>query len=54
MKSAYNSGSAAWPVVGLILSVILVFGGAFTLYYTKGQSITVQDFLRLRKLPVLT
>jgi len=50
MKIAYNSGSATWPVIGLILSIILVVGGAFTLYHTKGQTITVQDISSASKI----
>ncbi|HPU94088.1 MAG TPA: amidase [Candidatus Saccharicenans sp.] len=50
MKSGFNSGSVSWPLMAVILSVILVIGGAFALHYTKGQAITIQDISSASKI----
>lgn len=50
MKSRFNSGSVSWPLMAVILSVILVIGGAFALHYTKGQAITIQDISSASKI----
>jgi len=50
MKSGFHSGSVSWPVIAVILSVILVIGGAFALHYTKGRTITVQDISSASKI----
>ena len=34
-------GSVNWTYLILLLSLILVIGGAFALYLTKGQKITI-------------
>ncbi|MGB9893476.1 MAG: amidase [Candidatus Saccharicenans sp.] len=36
--------------LGLLLSVLLVIGGALTLYYTKGRTITIQDISSASKI----
>lgn len=50
MKSRFHSGSASWPAIAFILSILLIIGGAFALHYTKGKSITVQDISSASKL----
>jgi len=50
MKSSFHSGSVSWPVIAVILSVILVIGGAFALHYTKGKAITIQDISSASKI----
>jgi Asp-tRNA(Asn)/Glu-tRNA(Gln) amidotransferase A subunit family amidase len=43
-------GSVNWTYLILLLSLILVIGGAFALYLTKGQKITVQDVASAEKI----
>ncbi|MDD8020059.1 MAG: amidase [Acidobacteriota bacterium] len=50
MKYSFKPGSVSWPVVGLILSLILIIGGAFSLYYIKGRTITIQDISSASKI----
>ncbi len=50
MKSGFHSGSVSWPVIAVILSVILVIGGAFALHYTRGKAITIQDISSASKI----
>lgn len=43
-------GSVNWTYLVLVLCVILVIGGAFSLYLTKGRKITVQDVASAEKI----
>lgn len=43
-------GSVNWTYLVLVLSLIMVIGGAFSLYLTKGRKITVQDVASAEKI----
>lgn len=43
MVNQANSGKVNLAALGLILSLVLIVGGAFALYYFKGKVITTQD-----------
>lgn len=43
MTNQKNSGKVSLAALGLLLSLVLILGGAFALYYFKGRTITLQD-----------
>jgi len=50
MDLKFKRGAINFMAVGLVLAVILVVGGALTLYYTKGRNITIQDISSAEKI----
>ena len=50
MTNQTNSGQVNLAVLGLLLSLVLVLGGALALYYFKGRTITLQDISAASKI----
>ncbi|MGB9835631.1 MAG: amidase [Candidatus Saccharicenans sp.] len=50
MSMKKRPGSVNWTYLVLVLSLIMVIGGAFSLYLTKGRKITVQDVASAEKI----
>ncbi|MDI6697643.1 MAG: amidase [Candidatus Saccharicenans sp.] len=50
MTNQTNSGQVNLAALGLLLSLVLVLGGALALYYFKGRTITLQDISAASKI----
>ncbi len=50
MRLKPRSGAISLALIGMALSVILIIGGAFILYQTKGKEITIQDVASAEKI----
>lgn len=50
MNFSARHGTVNLTMVGLILCILLIVGGALTLYYTKGKNITLQDISSAEKI----
>jgi Asp-tRNA(Asn)/Glu-tRNA(Gln) amidotransferase A subunit family amidase len=49
-KKQRNTPRNFWPLIISFLTVLLIIGGAFALYLTKGKKVQVQDISRLEKI----
>jgi Asp-tRNA(Asn)/Glu-tRNA(Gln) amidotransferase A subunit family amidase len=50
MGLCYRKGSINLAFIGLILCAVLILGGAFVLFYTRGRNTTVQDISSAEKI----